>query len=180
MDSLLAGVKRERTRPPEAPIFPGLQGHSVPKPERFPGKVGRLVNVPELPPNFLPRDEELKGIKELVFSGEKKATGITGVSKKVGVQGMGGIGKSVLAAVVARDDGVRLAFPDGIFWLSIGRDIREADLLQIQSKLARILGDESVFENLNDGKEKLLELLADKVCPAHLERCMLSRTRGYL
>jgi hypothetical protein len=65
-EELLAKVKQERPRPKEAPDFPGIKSHSVPKPERFPGKMGRLVYVQELTPNFLPRDEELKGIKELV------------------------------------------------------------------------------------------------------------------
>ena len=177
-DTLLAGVKRERSKPPKAPAFPGLRDHSVPKPERFPGKMGRLVNVPELPPKFLPRDEEMKGIKELVLSGDKNTTGITGVSKKVGVQGMGGIGKSVLAAVVARDDGVRVAFPDGIFWLSIGRDLQERDLLQIQSKLAKSLGNGSVFESLNEGRKWLQELLADKACLLILDDVWESRDAG--
>ena len=91
-ENLLAGVKPESLRPLEAPAFPGLKGHSVPKPEHFPGEIGRLVNVPETPPNFLPRDEELKGIKDLILSEDKKTTGITGASRKIGVQGMGGIG----------------------------------------------------------------------------------------
>lgn len=88
--NLLAGVKSERPRPTEAPDFPGLQGHSVPKPEHFPGKMGQLVYAPELPPNFLPRVEDLKGIKDLILSENKRIAGITGASAKVGVQGMGG------------------------------------------------------------------------------------------
>ena len=127
-------------------------------------EIGRLVKVPELPPHFLPRNEEVRVIIDLVLSQDSKTTGITGISTKVGVQGMGGIGKSVLAAMVARDEQIRKAFADGIFWLSIGRDIRDGDLLQIQSGLAKSLGDGSVFESLNEGREKLRELLANKAC----------------
>jgi len=36
----------------------------------------------------------------------------------VGVQGMGGIGKSVLASALAHDKEVSRAFPDGIYWLT--------------------------------------------------------------
>ena len=39
----------------------------------------------------------------------------------VGIQGMGGIGKSVLAAAIARDPEVRQAFPGGVYWLTIGQ-----------------------------------------------------------
>ncbi|HRW82648.1 MAG TPA: NB-ARC domain-containing protein [Methanothrix sp.] len=179
IEGLLAGVNPERRpKQPKKPDFPGPYDHSVPKPEHFPGKMGRLVYVPELPPNFLPRNEEKKGIKGLILSGDKKTTGIPGVSKKVGVQGMGGIGKSVLAAAVAQDDEVRQAFPDGIFWLSIGRDLQKRDLLQIQSKLAKSLGDGSVFESLNEGREKLQELLANKACLLILDDVWISRNAG--
>jgi len=175
---LLAGVDPESLRPLEAPAFPGPKGHSVAKPEHFPGRIGDLVNVPEEPPKFLPRDDELRAVKDVLLSEDKKTTGITGVSWKVGVQGMGGIGKSVLAAAVAQDEKVRRAFPDGIFWLSIGRDIRESDLLQIQSKLARDLGDGSVFESWNEGKDKLRELLADKACLLILDDVWEARYAG--
>ena len=40
---------------------------------------------------------------------------------KIGLQGVGGIGKSVLAAALARDREVCQAFPDGIYWLTIGQ-----------------------------------------------------------
>jgi hypothetical protein len=32
---------------------------------------------------------------------------------------MGGIGKSVLAAALVRDDAVRDAFPDGVMWVTL-------------------------------------------------------------
>lgn len=72
MENLLDGVKGERARPPGAPTFPGPQSHSVSKPEHFPGKIGQLVYVPELPPNFLPRDEEMKGIKRTGYFWEQE------------------------------------------------------------------------------------------------------------
>jgi len=177
-EELLAGVNPESLRPLEAPPFPGPKGHSISKPEHFPGKIGRLVNVPEPPPKFLPRGEELKRIKDQVLPEDKKTTGITGLSRKVGIRGMGGIGKSVLAAEVARDNEVRQAFPDGIFWLRIGRDIHERDLLQIQSNLARSLGDGSIFESWNEGKDNLRELLADKACLLILDDVWKARYAG--
>ena len=47
--------------------------------------------------------------------------GITGTSSAVGIQGMGGIGKTVLAMALVHDPEVRRAFPEGIFWLAVGQ-----------------------------------------------------------
>src|SRR5690606_39157498 len=71
---------------------------------------GRLVNVPPLPPHFLSREPELSALRRKMLADLAASVVITGQSKAVGVQGMGGIGKSVLAAVLARDETVRDAF----------------------------------------------------------------------
>jgi len=126
------------------------------------GEIGRLVDVPELPQNFLPRARDFRKIKNLVLSEDKKTAGITGASRKVGVQGMGGIGKSVLAAAVARDDEVRQAFPDGVIWITLGQ---EPKLAQRQSDLAESLGyGKVVFNDVQQGRTRLSDLLANKSC----------------
>jgi hypothetical protein len=38
------------------------------------------------------------------------------------MQGMGGIGKTILAEALCRDEVVQQAFPDGIFWFAIGKE----------------------------------------------------------
>src|ERR1035441_4484993 len=40
------------------------------------------------------------------------------------LQGMGGIGKTVLAQALCHDEVVRDAYPDGIFWFAIGKESR--------------------------------------------------------
>jgi NB-ARC domain len=78
--------------------------------------MGKLHGVPELPPHYLLREADLAGLKQkLLASGANM--GITSQSSAVGVCGMGGTGKSVLAAALAHDSEVRQAFPDGIYWL---------------------------------------------------------------
>ena len=42
------------------------------------------------------------------------------------ITGMGGVGKSVLAAALAQAPEVRRSFADGIFWITVGRDARHA------------------------------------------------------
>ena len=88
---------------------------------------------------------------------------VTGRMQRVGVQGMGGIGKTVLATAVARDDSVRRAFGDGVFWLTFGQT---PELSALQLQLAKALGSDTLqpFTNHSDGAACLRELLASKTC----------------
>jgi hypothetical protein len=117
---------------------------------------GRLVNVPALPPNFKPRPDQLDLLRERmtnVLSGKPMTVTSLG--------GMGGIGKSVLAAAVCRDPLVRLAHPDGIYWISIGRDPL---LTAVQAQLCHELGDSEpqVFQSTDEGIARLKQLLHGK------------------
>jgi hypothetical protein len=80
--------------------------------QRQEGASGRLVNLPNLPNHFVPRQEALQALKEALLNGLSNPVALTGAGK-IGVRGMGGAGKSVLAAAaLAHDDEVRHAFPD--------------------------------------------------------------------
>jgi hypothetical protein len=79
-----------------------------------PPPLGALHAVPSLLPHFLERPEALRHLRDAVTAALEKRIVITGVASRVGVQGMGGIGKSVLAAALARDTRVRFLFPGGI------------------------------------------------------------------
>jgi hypothetical protein len=93
------------------------------------GALGRLVNVPNLPSHFLPQPGDLKALKDAVLAGLTKPVALTGAGK-FGLQGMGGIGKTVLAAALAHDSAVCQAFPDGVYWLTVGQ---KPDLLDLQN-----------------------------------------------
>ncbi|MBD2100154.1 NB-ARC domain-containing protein [Leptolyngbya sp. FACHB-261] len=125
--------------------------------------LGRLsATVPELPQTFLSRSVELDALKFQLLSGNSRSVGVTGTTRRVGVQGMGGIGKSVLAAALARDEAVRQAFPDGVLWLSVGQEVTSTGL---QLQLARMLGERPQgFASEQEGKAYLSELLQDKTC----------------
>jgi len=123
---------------------------------------GKLIAVPDLPPHFLPRSDDLEPLKAAVLTDVDRPVVVTGTTRKVGLQGMGGIGKSVLAAVLARDDEVRHVFSDGVLWVTISR---EPALTLRQSQLAETLGDSPrSFEDVQQGRARLSELLADKAC----------------
>jgi len=137
--------------------------------DRILGKI--IGNFPSLPPNYIIREEELSYIKRLILSSEVNKTAITGVSKQVGIQGMGGIGKSVLAAAIVLDPEIRQNFPDGIVWISIGREDKSHDnseqfhLCSKQSLLYQALSDDRIrFETVEEGRIALSKLLSDKNC----------------
>jgi WD40 repeat protein len=101
-------------------------------------------------------------------------TGPSPEGRPVGLAGMGGAGKSVLAAAVARDPKMSEAFPDGRFWVELGPD---PPLLQLQAGLAAALGDRTPVTGVPQGRALLSRLLAERRCllvldnvqdPAHL------------
>lgn len=122
--------------------------------------------MPELPPHFLPRPEELEALKKQVLrdgnQNRNQRVVLTGTSRRVGVQGMGGIGKSVLAAALGRDEEVQRNFPDGVVWIPVGQT---PQMTTWQAYVAEKLGDTKVgFTDENLGKAHLRELLAQKAC----------------
>ncbi|MBD1905521.1 NB-ARC domain-containing protein [Funiculus sociatus GB2-A5] len=130
-----------------------------PTPSAF---IGKLSNVPDLPLNFLPRPVELQELKAKVLSDATQPVVMTGTTHLIGVQGMGGIGKSVIAAVVAQDEEVRSVFPDGIVWLTLGQT---PTLTAWQSYLAELLeAGQRTFADVQVGKAYLSELMRDKAC----------------
>ena len=121
--------------------------------------VGKLVAVPELPACFLAQPDRIKALRDLLLVDLQKPVVVSGAAARVGLQGMGGIGKSVLASALAHRPEVRRAFPDGIFWITLGQ---KPELAEQQRWLARELGDEALFPTVESGKECLRSLLAGR------------------
>ena len=121
--------------------------------------VGKLVAVPELPAAFLAQPDRIKVLRDLLLVDLRKPVVVSGAAARVGLQGMGGIGKSVLASALAHRPEVRRAFPDGIFWITLGQ---KPQLAELQRWLARELGDEALFLDERSGKESLRKLLAGR------------------
>jgi NB-ARC domain len=122
----------------------------------MPRSMGKLHGVPDLPPHYLSREADLVGLKQKLLSGDASVA-ITGRGQAVGGQGMGGIGKSVLAAALAHDSEVRQAFPDGIYWLTIGQ---KPNLLELQNNLLRQLtGSKETLTTEQEAKDALREAL---------------------
>ena len=120
---------------------------------------GKLVAVPELPPGYRAQPGRLKALRDLLLIDLQKPVVVTGAAARMGLQGMGGIGKSVLASALAHHPEVRRAFRHNIYWIRLGQTPHVEDL---QRWLARQLGDEGLFTDRRTGKERLRELLAGR------------------
>ena len=97
----------------------------------------RYNNAPALPENFVNRPELLEALRNTLFTeGANRNIALTAM------QGMGGMGKTVLAQALCRDEVVQQAFPDGIFWFAIGKESQLDFPARIKSVpgLDRLLG----------------------------------------
>ncbi|WP_026073089.1 caspase, EACC1-associated type [Nodosilinea nodulosa] len=110
-----------------------------------PLKAGAPFQAPPLPSYFVDRPEYRTAIKANVLSqvGRTNPELFTSASKPgtlvvSAIYGLGGIGKSVLAAAIAHDREVHAQFPDGIFWVTLGQT---PDLLPLLSDWIQALGD---------------------------------------
>src|SRR2546423_1777348 len=83
--------------------------------------LARLHRPPRPPAHFLGRPDRLGPLIDSLRADLDRPVVLSGVAARVGLHGMGGIGKSVLAAAAARDRRVREAFPDGVVWVTVGQ-----------------------------------------------------------
>lgn len=147
--NVISAVAEQRTRTLSAGVVrtePIVGGMSL----------GELSEVPEAPPGYVER-KELASLRAAVLGSGEGAVGVTG--QALGFQGQGGVGKTVLAAALARDETVRRHFPDGIFWVTAGA---RADLVAGQIDLLTRLGaDKSVVRSTSDGIRLLRAALAE-------------------
>jgi uncharacterized membrane protein YkvA (DUF1232 family) len=103
-----------------------------PKPAQ---KLGTPLQMPPLPDHFVERPDHQQAVKDRLLSDDPKVFGTLVVSA---IHGLGGIGKSVLAAKLAHDEQVQARFGDGILWATLGQN---PDILPLLSGWIQALGD---------------------------------------
>ena len=113
--------------------------------------------APPKPSYFVERPEVSDKLKELLLSKETAKTGTLVISA---IYGLGGIGKSTLAAALAQEKDVQAYFPDGIFWATLGQ---QPDILSFLHGWIQALGDYDFKPTGIDAASlQLRTLLADK------------------
>jgi WD40 repeat protein len=164
-EKIAAEVERIRSEIPSPPVKA-----AEPAPSKSVAPVvaidatGALHGVPSQRPNYLRRQEYFDRVKRALLGPTQQAVGITGATQggRIGLHGMGGIGKTVLAIDLVNDEQVRRAFPDGIFWLTLGQTIEP---LQLQGELAAyIVGEPRAFATINQARDGLHQLFEGKAC----------------
>jgi hypothetical protein len=121
-----------------------------------------LFDVPALPPHLNRRTEDVEYLTALVLADVTRATVITSSTQTITLQGMGGVGKSVLATIFARDAGTRRAFRDGVIWLTLGQ---RPNLVQQLALCGQFLNDDPhEYLTLTRARARVQEVLARKGC----------------
>ena len=123
---------------------------------------GKLFNVPQLPPHYLPREAAIEETMDLIFSEIQGTVFITSAQQTTLLQGMGGIGKTVVASALARNGRIRSRFVDGIIWITFGQQV---DIAQKLLYVGQCLNDDlTKYTTYSSAKITLTETLAEKAC----------------
>src|SRR5690606_10388495 len=125
-----------------------------------PASLGKLHGVREFPEWYVPRATDLRDVSQALRADGVQPIVVSSKHKTVTMHGMGGIGKTTLAAALCHDCDVRRFFPDGIFWLEMGKTpdiaLRMGDIGEAFGVLREEFPDEA------RGKSRLGAILQDK------------------
>ncbi len=102
-----------------------------------------------LPKHYHARESDLKALRAKLRS----------KAQAVGVRGMGGIGKTVIAMALALDDTVRADFPDGVAWITFGRDARPEE--KAAELFRSVANEQTSFKSVSEAQASLENLTRD-------------------
>lgn len=122
--------------------------------------LGQPIGIKPLPQGFLNREGAFKEAQQAIMADAINPTVISAPARAVAVYGMGGVGKSTLAASLALDCRVRRHFRDGILWIEVGQT---PTIESLQASIGVHFGDSrDNYRDARDGALSLSRILADK------------------
>ena len=115
------------------------------------------LKAPPRVAHYLERSDALRTLRNTLFAEDDcQPIALTAIS------GMGGIGKTVLARALTEDEVVQQAFPDGIVWITAGKESRR-DFIQQMHEVAKTLGsDPSRYEDVQACENRYRTTIATK------------------
>lgn len=123
---------------------------------------GRLFDVPSLPTHWVSRTDVLDRLRAVLTAAELTERGAMNSTGHVGLYGMAGVGKTVIATLIAQDHIVRRQFRDGVCWITLGRKPRLRSELH---KVLRALGETPPPDaGISSARMKLIKALESKEC----------------
>ena len=122
--------------------------------------LGDPIGVRDLPRGYITRPEPFDAARDALCADAIRPTIISAPPSAVALYGLGGIGKSTLAAALARDCQIRRHFRDGILWIEVGR---EPSVAGLQASIGVHFGDSrDNYPDERDGALSLSRILRDK------------------
>jgi len=114
--------------------------------------------APDLPENFVQREEEFRQLKNLLLSADRKEP----VAITTALSGAGGFGKTTLAAALCHDDDIIENFDDGILWVTLGQNPNV--MSGLVTVYAALTGERPGFASEEDAVNYLSQKLEDRIC----------------
>jgi len=111
--------------------------------------------APPVPAHFVPRPEVMAQLKARLIGRQM----LTGTLVLGAIHGLGGIGKTTLAAAFSHDPETTQSFPDGVLWATLGQ---QPDVPSLLGDWIRALGDHTINLTTMDASSRHLQTLLQR------------------